>query len=223
MAVALSSCNKAPTRTRLEDEISTRVTLADVARRAGVSQTTASFVLAGRGEEMRISAQVEARVLNAAREMKYRPNVVSRSLRTGTTQTIGFVSDTVATTPFAGHLIWGALDAARERDHLLLIAETEGDVDLERQQIEAMLDRRVDGIILASMYTRKLIVPEALLDTDPTLQRSIALRNPYVDPMNFMQVDLLERWRASGRQNRELFEALQASVSGIARGLQTTG
>ena len=63
----------------------------------------------------------------------------------------------------------------------------------------------------------------ALLDTDRTLQRSIALRNPYVDPMNFMQVDLLERWRASGRQNRELFEALQASVSGIARGLQTTG
>jgi len=63
----------------------------------------------------------------------------------------------------------------------------------------------------------------ALLDSDQTLQRSIALRNPYVDPMNFMQVDLLERWRASGRQNRELFEALQASVSGIARGLQTTG
>jgi phosphoenolpyruvate carboxylase len=63
----------------------------------------------------------------------------------------------------------------------------------------------------------------ALLDTDQTLQRSIALRNPYVDPMNFMQVDLLERWRASGRQNRELFDALQASVGGIARGLQTTG
>jgi phosphoenolpyruvate carboxylase len=63
----------------------------------------------------------------------------------------------------------------------------------------------------------------ALLDSDLTLQRSIALRNPYVDPMNFMQVDLLERWRASGRQNRELFEALQASVSGIAAGLQTTG
>jgi len=62
-----------------------------------------------------------------------------------------------------------------------------------------------------------------LLDTDRTLQRGIMLRNPYIDPMHFMQVDLLERWRASGRQNRELFEALQASVSGIARGLQTTG
>jgi phosphoenolpyruvate carboxylase len=63
----------------------------------------------------------------------------------------------------------------------------------------------------------------ALLDTDRTLQRGIALRNPHIDPMHFMQVDLLERWRATGRQNRELFEALQASVSGIARGLQTTG
>jgi phosphoenolpyruvate carboxylase len=64
---------------------------------------------------------------------------------------------------------------------------------------------------------------KAILDTDRTLQRGIALRNPHIDPMHFMQVDLLERWRAGGRQNRDLFEALQASVSGIARGLQTTG
>jgi phosphoenolpyruvate carboxylase len=63
----------------------------------------------------------------------------------------------------------------------------------------------------------------ALLDTDRTLQRGIAMRNAYLDPMHFMQVDLLERWRASGRESRELFESLQASVSGIARGLQTTG
>jgi phosphoenolpyruvate carboxylase len=63
----------------------------------------------------------------------------------------------------------------------------------------------------------------ALLDSDPTLQRSIQLRNPYVDPMNLMQVDLLERWRASGRQDRDLFEALLASVGGIAQGLQSTG
>lgn len=64
---------------------------------------------------------------------------------------------------------------------------------------------------------------EALLDSDPTLQRSIALRNPYVDPMNLMQVDLLQRWRATQRQDRDLFEALLASISGIAQGLQSTG
>jgi phosphoenolpyruvate carboxylase len=49
------------------------------------------------------------------------------------------------------------------------------------------------------------------------------LRNPYVDPMSLMQVDLLARWRASGREDPELFEALLASVNGIAQGLQNTG
>jgi phosphoenolpyruvate carboxylase len=64
---------------------------------------------------------------------------------------------------------------------------------------------------------------DTLLDSEPTLQRSIRLRNPYVDPMNLMQVDLLQRWRASGRRDRDLFEALLASISGIAQGLQSTG
>ena len=64
---------------------------------------------------------------------------------------------------------------------------------------------------------------QRLLDTEPTLQRSILLRNPYVDPMNLMQVDLLRRWRESERQDRDLFEALLASIGGIAQGLQSTG
>jgi len=63
----------------------------------------------------------------------------------------------------------------------------------------------------------------ALLDSDPALQRSILLRNPYVDPMSFLQIDLLERWRAAGRPDNELFRALLASVRGIAQGLQSTG
>lgn len=62
-----------------------------------------------------------------------------------------------------------------------------------------------------------------LLDGDRTLQRAIQLRNPYVDPIHLMQVDLLRRWRASGREDRELFEALLATISGIAQGLQSTG
>ena len=64
---------------------------------------------------------------------------------------------------------------------------------------------------------------DRLLDRDPTLQRSILLRNPYVDPMHFMQVDLLQRWRASARQDGALFGALRATISGIALGLQATG
>lgn len=63
----------------------------------------------------------------------------------------------------------------------------------------------------------------ALLDSEPTLQRSIRLRNPYVDPMNVLQVDLLHRWRDAGRPDGPLLDALLATVNGIARGLQNTG
>ena len=62
-----------------------------------------------------------------------------------------------------------------------------------------------------------------LLDAEPTLQRSIRLRNPYLDPMHLMQVDLLSRWRAGGRTDRDLLSALLASVNGIAAGLQGSG
>ena len=62
-----------------------------------------------------------------------------------------------------------------------------------------------------------------LLDGEPTLQRSILLRNPYVDPMSFVQVDALARWRAGGREDEALERVLIATVHGIAQGLQNTG
>lgn len=75
--------------------------------------------------------------------------------------------------------------------------------------------------------TRDLILEysgeQTLLEGDFTLQRAIMLRNPYVDPMSLMQIDLLRRWRACNYENTDLFEALLASVNGIAQGLQNTG
>jgi phosphoenolpyruvate carboxylase len=62
-----------------------------------------------------------------------------------------------------------------------------------------------------------------LLDGEPTLQRSIRLRNPYVDPMSLLQLELLKRWRAVERQDENLLEALFVTVNGIARGIQNTG
>ena len=64
---------------------------------------------------------------------------------------------------------------------------------------------------------------DALLDGDTTLQRAIMLRNPYVDPMSLLQVDLLGRWRETNYEDQDLFSALLASVNGIAQGLQNTG
>jgi len=62
-----------------------------------------------------------------------------------------------------------------------------------------------------------------LLDSRPQMQRSTILRAPYLDPLHLMQIDLLRRWRATGRADRELLDALLGSVSGIALGLQATG
>ncbi|MDP6540007.1 MAG: phosphoenolpyruvate carboxylase [Planctomycetota bacterium] len=62
-----------------------------------------------------------------------------------------------------------------------------------------------------------------LLEGDPTLQRSIRLRNPYVDPMSLLQVDALRRWRATDRTDEALERLLVQTVRGIARGLRNTG
>jgi phosphoenolpyruvate carboxylase len=69
----------------------------------------------------------------------------------------------------------------------------------------------------------KLKHSEELLRDDPRLSLSIRLRNPYVDPMSLLQVDLLQRWRATDRHDDHLLRALVACVNGVAQGLQNTG
>ncbi|WP_043112552.1 phosphoenolpyruvate carboxylase [Solimonas flava] len=64
---------------------------------------------------------------------------------------------------------------------------------------------------------------ERLLAGDARLAQSIRLRNPYVDPINLLQVDLLARWRERGAEDEELLRALVATVNGVAQGLQNTG
>jgi LacI family transcriptional regulator len=137
------------------------VTLLDVARRAGVSRTTASFVMTGR-RDMRISAEAEERVLRAARELNYRPNLMARALRTRLTHTIGLISDTIATEAYAGEVIRGSVATALVHGHLLFIGETEGDPAVERRIVQDMLDRGVDGFVYAAMYTREARPPPAL-------------------------------------------------------------
>ena len=62
-----------------------------------------------------------------------------------------------------------------------------------------------------------------LLEEDPTLQRAIRLRNPYVDPLNLLQVQLLKEWRATDRKDDAILAALFDTINGIARGVQNTG
>ena len=141
---------------------SQRPTLLQVAQRAGVSRSTASFVLAGRHVDMRISEEARQRVLRAAEELDYRPNLMARSLRTKVTKTIALVSDTIASDPYAGRAIHGSLAAAVAHGHLLFIGETEGDPVIEEKLISDLLDRQVDAFVYASMSTRYVRLPKLL-------------------------------------------------------------
>lgn len=143
-----------------------RVRLVDVALRAGVSRTTASFVLSGR-TDMRISEAAQERVRQAAEQLGYRPNLAARSLTTKSTHTIGLISDTIATRQYAGDFIRGINAAALERDHLLVIGETEGDPELQGRVIRGMLDRQVDGLIYGTEFTRQ--VELAAFDQHPVV------------------------------------------------------
>lgn len=64
---------------------------------------------------------------------------------------------------------------------------------------------------------------DTLLAGSPRLARSIELRNPYIDPMSLLQVDLLKRWRDGGSDDEQLLQALVACVNGVSQGLQNTG
>lgn len=141
----------------------TTVTMHQVAAAAGVSQATVSLVLNKTGGT-RVAEATRRRVLEAVDELGYRPNAAAKTLRDGTAGLIGFIGDVVASSPFAGRIVEGAQSRAWDDGMLLLTVNTGGDSHIEAAAIESLLSHRVAGIVYASMYHRKLQVPEALAD-----------------------------------------------------------
>jgi LacI family transcriptional regulator len=137
-------------------------TLRDVAQQAGVSRTTASYILNGRADEMRIAPATVAKVRAAVADLGYRPNRTARNLRTRRTATIGLISDHVAGEQYGSSMLTGASHAARELDHLVVMGESDGDLELERLLIEEMLDREVDGVVYVTRTARTISLPEGL-------------------------------------------------------------
>lgn len=144
-----------------------RVTMAEVARKAGVSTTAVSLVLNGR-QGTRLSADSANRIRAAAAELGYRPNLTARALSTQKSRIIGFISDQVTTDRLASGLIRGALQEAKRQGHVLFIAETEGEADAVDEAVDALVDRQVDGIIYAATRPQTLHVP-ARVGTTPVV------------------------------------------------------
>jgi LacI family transcriptional regulator len=143
--------------------------MSDVARLAGVSRTTVSFVLNNNGISASIPAETKERILQAAKQLSYRPNLAAKSLKTNQTNTIGFITDEIATTPHAVNLIKGAQNLAWAYGKLLLIVNCGSNAQVKETAIEMMLERQVDGLIYAAMYHQEVELPSNIYETPAVL------------------------------------------------------
>jgi LacI family transcriptional regulator len=141
------------------------VTLRDVAEAAGVSTATVSLIV-NKKKSARIAEETRQRVKDAIRTLGYRPNAMAKTLVSGTSRFIGLVADGVATTPFAGQIIHGAQDEAWKHGYALLIANTEGNGELEQDAIQMMLEYKVRGILYSTWFHRQTDIPAPLREAD---------------------------------------------------------
>jgi LacI family transcriptional regulator len=131
-----------------------------VARLAGVSPATVSFVL-NQTAGQTISEETRQRVLQAVAELDYRPNRAAQGLRHGRSATIGFVSHDVDFGEFAASAIKGAHEACLRRGSLLLLVNTGGSNPQAARLISELLDRQADALIFAAVGTRSVTLPDA--------------------------------------------------------------
>src|SRR5689334_25101566 len=122
-------------------------TIADVAAKAGVSTATVSRVLAGVG---RARPETRTRVLDAARELDYRPSEIARSLKRRSTQTLGLIITDIEN-PYFPQLVRSVEDASRDLGYTVLLCNAAEDPDREAASLELLADRRVDGLIIESL------------------------------------------------------------------------
>jgi LacI family transcriptional regulator len=121
-------------------------TLADVAEVAGVSASTASRALNGRGE---LSAATRAAVLEAAAALEFQPSAVARSLRTRTSYTVGFVVPDVAS-PFYAAALKGAQQALEGAGYRVMLMDSEQNAAGEVEALRTLLNHQVDGLLVAT-------------------------------------------------------------------------
>jgi LacI family transcriptional regulator len=144
------------------------ITSTDVARHAGVSQTTVSFVL-NNEHTPNIPEETRQRVLDAVAKLGYRPNVLAQSLRMKRSGIFGFVTDEIAITPHAGKIFEGAQDVAWENGKILILVNTKANRVFENTAIDMLLGRQVEGIIYATMFHHPVHLSAALRDTPTVL------------------------------------------------------
>jgi LacI family transcriptional regulator len=124
-----------------------RVTIAQVAAAAGVSPTTVSHVLTGKRP---VGSTTRERVEGAVRQLGYRPNIVARNLRTKRSYMIAIVVPDI-TNPYYTVLARGLADRVEGAGYATYVCNTDASARRERKFVQDVLDRGVDGLVMASV------------------------------------------------------------------------
>ena len=182
--------------------------MGDVARLAGVSASTVSHVLNG---TRNVDAATRQRVEAAITETGYRRNVVARSLAAGRTHTVG-LSIAVLTNPYFGSLVHAVERALSDAGYVLIVGDSHDDVESEKRVTDSLLDRQVDGMIVAPAAGSERITLPGITRTGTPLvliDRSLDIGSDQVGPENF----------SSARSLTEHLLAVGHRRIGIVRGI----
>jgi len=121
----------------------------DVAKRAGVSQPTVSFVLNDR-RDVSVAEATRARVLEAARELNFQPNQAARALRSNKSYTIGVIADRIISEPYAGQIVLGVQQAVQPAGYVCFVVETSSSSDAVDTAVHNLIAQGVAGLIYAA-------------------------------------------------------------------------
>ena len=125
-------------------------TLVDVAREAGVSLKTASRVL-NRSENVR--EEKKTKILAVMERLGYRPNELARGLKAKKSAAVGMIVPNLSD-PFTANAVHGFQEAARGNGYVVILASSGGDVDLERSEVEILVGRQIEGLVIAPADSR---------------------------------------------------------------------
>jgi LacI family transcriptional regulator len=127
--------------------MSKKVSLKDIATKVGVSTATVSYVLNDLQKEKRVGVEVAKKIKDAARELNYMPNQIARSLRKGSTNTIGLIVADIAN-PFFGQLARIVEDEAIKYKYTVIFGSSDEDCVKSEALIDTFVNRQVDGFII---------------------------------------------------------------------------
>ncbi len=126
-----------------------KTSLQDISESLGISKSTISSVLNGRGDEKRVSKDTQEKIISFAREHNYKPNLLARGLSCGKSDMIGLVVPNISDIFFA-RIARRIEEDAEQSGYTVVFSSTGESKERESQLIQSMLDRQVDGLIIAS-------------------------------------------------------------------------